>query len=106
MASRTRGSVRYRCNKCGTRFRWRKTRKTEPKCTWCRSTNVWNEEASRRKELANQERCHCNWYPFPHRKGSMTMCIHHPDRVAGIVPTDDEIRDYEGCLATPRSGFC
>lgn len=34
----------------------------------------------------------------------MTMCIHHPDRVAGLQPTQEEIDDYYGCLATPRSG--
>lgn len=59
-------------------------------------------EADRRRELERQERCTCPSYPFPHRKGSMRFCDHHP-RI-DEEPTEHECFDYEACLATRRTG--
>lgn len=109
MASSTRAAIRYRCGveKCRTRFRHKKRLKREPKCPACGDTiRVRDIEAERLRELAKQERCECNWYPFPHRAGTLTMCELNPDRAAGIEPTAEDISDYQACLDTPRSGFC
>ena len=105
MTSRTRHAERFRCNVCRTRWRHRKKRKTEPKCPYCKETiRIRSIEQERRRELAKQDACHCNAYPFPHRKGTLRMRHHHP--MIDVEPTDEEIYDYEACLATPRSGWC
>lgn len=104
MASRTRAAERYRCLACRGRWRHKKRLKREPRCPHCgERIRYYSIEAERRRELAKQDTCHCNAYPFPHRAGSMRMCDTHP--LAGVEPTQEEIYDYQGCLETPRSGF-
>ena len=107
MASSTRHGHRMRCSRCLTRFRLKKHPDLYVRmvrCPDCDSYTVYSTEASRRREVARQETCYCTMFPFPHRKGSMIMCRNHPDRVAGMEPTQVEIDEYHGCLATPRSG--
>ena len=107
MTSKTRSRHRMRCSSCGTRF----ALKRHPdlyvrivKCPDCKSMNVYSAEASRRREVENQNTCCCNAYPFPHRAGSLRMCHEHHLGLLGVDPTDEEIRNYQACLATPRSG--
>ena len=107
MANKARLGHRMRCSSCGTRFRL----KRHPdlyvrlvRCPDCKSHTVYSTEASRRREVERQDTCGCNAYPFPHRRGSMTMCHDNPDRAAGRDPTEEEVHSYQACLATPRSG--
>lgn len=106
MPSTTRSAVRWICRRCTLRFRWRKKNKTTAKCPVCRKDDrLWCEEESRRRELAKQDRCTCDAYPFPHRSGSLAMCVNNPDRIAGKEPTQEQIHDYRSCLETPRSAY-
>lgn len=106
MTSTTRQRVRFRCTseRCRHRFakrkRWWQAHSSEPKCPACGAPSREIEQ-ERLRELAAQDRCSCMPYPFPHRAGSLRMCTQHV--LADVPPTDDEIRDYESLLATPRT---
>lgn len=106
MTSTTRQRIRFRCTReaCRHRFakrnRWWQAHGHEPKCPKCGAFSR-DIEAERLRELASQVRCQCLPYPFPHRAGSLRMCVQHA--AADVPPTDDEIREYESLLATPRS---
>lgn len=97
-----------RCGVTACRHRWALKKhpdqyKRSPKCPKCSDvTKVRSIEMERRRELAKQITCRCSSYPFPHRQGSLRFCEHHP-RI-DEDPTMEECLDYEGCLATPRSG--
>ena len=97
---------RYRCSdkSCLTRFKVLRKRVRPPRCPVCGSTKVYSIEDSRRRQADRQDTCECTRYPFPHKRGSLRMCEYHP--LIGVEPTEDEIADYEACLATPRSSFC
>ncbi len=109
MTSTTRQRVRFRCaaERCRLRFhkkrRWWQEHGHEPKCPACGAPSR-DIEAERLRELAQQDRCTCSAYPFPHRAGSLRMCVRHA--MSAVYPSDDEIRDYEQLLATPRSEAC
>lgn len=118
MASSTANRHRMRCNACRRRLRriYGKDAsarftlkrhpldyKREPKCPVCKSTDVASIEPIRARELASQARCYCSAYPFPHRYGSLRLCEGH--RLRDVEPDADEWRDYEACLATPRTGW-
>ena len=100
---------RYRCNRCkydldhqcSGRFTL-KNNKQEIKCPCCGETErIYDAEINEQKR--NQRRsCNCNAYPFLHRKGGMRMCEHH--KLKEVEPTEEEWRDYQGCLETERSG--
>ena len=103
MASMTQWRHRMRCRKasCKHRFTLRKSPKGEIDCPICGSP-ARSVEEERQRELAKQDRCHCYPIPFPHRKGSILGCEHHPTH-----PDDwdiDQERQYEGMMMTPRSG--
>lgn len=111
MASTTVNRHRMRCSQgaagCGRRF----TLRRHPdlyvrtvKCPHCGSLNVRSDEKNRRRELVRQATCYCAMYPFPHRTGSLRMCLEHP--LSGTEPTDEEILQYQECIATRRSGVC
>ncbi len=100
---------RMRCsqgkNGCGARFTLRRKPhlyKRPIRCPHCGSTQVNDVEKARRAEQQRENTCHCHMYPFPHRAGTLRMCIEHPNL---DEPTADEIAHYESILATPRSGF-
>lgn len=71
------------------------------RCPYCKSLNVHSVEKARRAEQKKQDTCYCGNYPFPHRKGSLRMCMHHPS--IHEEPTDEEKDDYYRCMDTPRS---
>lgn len=114
MTSTTANRHRMRCYKCKRNCKYcsgRFTLKRHPdkykrtvKCPCCKNENVYSVEDERRAELARQERCICNNYPFPHNKGTLRMCEHHP--LARVEPTEEEMHEYRACLETPRTGFC
>lgn len=93
---------------CGRRFTLKKHpdqyRRTV-RCPYCKSYNVTDVEAARRAEQARKDTCRCPNYPFPHTKGTMRMCDHHPLVLAGVDVTEIEYGDYMACLATPRSDW-
>jgi len=114
VTSKTANRHRMRCYSCyyHKRGSGRFTLKRHPdlyvrmvKCPVCGTTNVKSVEADRRREMAASSTCDCNPYPFPHKSGTMRMCINHPLVLMGVDPTEEEISDYQGCLDTPRSGF-
>lgn len=74
--------------------------KREIKCPYCGSTKLQDVEAERQRERDRQDTCCCMMYPFPHRKGSLRACEHHPNK---DELTYEEQMDYEACLMTPRS---
>jgi hypothetical protein len=91
-------------NGCGRRFTLKRSPDTyvrSPKCPYCKSFNVYSVEMERRIEQARQDTCRCASLPFPHRKGAILGCAHHPK--PDEEWTEDDYRDYEACLATPRS---
>lgn len=111
MPSTTVKRERCRCNACRRaghhgRFTLRRKLhlyKRQPRCPDCGSTDIVSVEAIRRRELAKQTRCRCQWVPFPHRRGTVLGCEHH------AVPMhefdDDQIDQYQSMLATPRSSY-
>lgn len=112
MPSTTRNSVRLRCSQgkqgCAQYFRMSLKRYREAqeyKCPHCGCGKVYHIESWRRKGMSKQDKCHCHPIPFPHKKGSLRFCLHHELCIAGIEPTEDEHRDYEAMLETPRSAF-
>lgn len=100
---------RMRCSQgskgCGARFtlpRRPELYKRPVRCPFCGCEDLQDVEAARRVETDNEDRCFCNSYPFPHRKGSLRVCVHHPDY---HVPLEYwEECEYNDCLKTPRSG--
>ena len=99
---------RMRCSRgasgCGRRFTLRRhpdLYQRSIRCPHCSSDVVINIEQERRNEAKQKAICHCYNYPFPHEKGTLRMCIHHPK--AGQNPTDEEYYEYQRCLDTPRS---
>lgn len=115
-----------RCNECRRRHRRRTgkdaftcytlkrhplayKRESSTKCPVCGSLDVVSIEHIRKRDLAKRkergDHCQCNAYPFPHQKGSMRMCDHHPKILADEEVTEEEARDYQACLETPRSGW-
>lgn len=103
VVSTTSQRVRYRCSRCKVRWSVKRSAKRLPRCPACGPVHgrPYSIEASRRRELQAQRRCTCLAYPFPHRAGSLRMCQQHV--LADVPPMDDEIREYEACLMTPRS---
>lgn len=96
-----------RCSKtktCGKRFRLKRhpdsyVQRSKVMCPECGGM-AYSDEKNRQNELAKQRTCHCPNYPFPHRAGSLRFCQQNPR--AEEPPTDQEVFDYEACLATPR----
>jgi hypothetical protein len=91
---------------CGSRFTLKRPLREyirEVRCPYCKSKNVRDLEMERRREV-NKNKCTCKGYPFPHRRGSMRMCDHHPKWIAGVDPTPEEIAAYDQVMRTPRSG--
>ena len=106
MTSKTRYSHRVRCNrrKCQARDRIKRPLEDyvrRPKCKAC-GGNLHSIDAIRWREIAKQDTCYCSGYPFPHRKGSLRFCDHHPD--FGNEPSAEDWLQYQSCLETPRSG--
>lgn len=106
----SRGSTGYRwrmrcCNtrKCGRRYTLRRHPDDYAyparywRCPTCGGP-AYSDEMNRRRELAQQDTCHC--LPFPHRRGSIMGCNHHPKPVDEW--TDEDRRDYQDMLETPR----
>lgn len=111
MASATAKRHRMRC---GHRMCWRRyTLRKHPdkyvrpvKCPHCGNRKKqYSVEGQRRRELQKRKekrlQCYCNRYPFPHQKGSLRMCDHHPAKT--VEPTEEEYVQYQQCLETPRS---
>lgn len=89
---------------CGSRFTLRQHPKLYARavrCPHCKSLVTNSVEKARRAEANNAGTCHCHMYPFPHRVGSLRMCLLNTN---AHKPTEEEIQDYYGCLETPRSG--
>lgn len=108
MTSRTKRRHRMRCvatYRCGQRFTLRRHPESYKRdryvCPSC-GGRAYSDEQNRRNELAKQERCHCNGVPFPHRKGSILGCDHHP--VDPLEWSPEQEAQYEAMLAVPRSG--
>lgn len=72
------------------------------RCPNCESINVRSDEKNRRNEMLRQDTCDCNGVPFRHRKGTFLSCIHHPKDYDDW--TEEDERQMEGMLRTPRSG--
>lgn len=105
----TRRRHRMRCShrKCRTTFTLKRhpdQYKRPPRCPCCKSLCVHSIEGQRRRALAKQDTCRCAAYPFPHRAGSLRMCVAHP--LFHVEPTVEEIHAYESLMQTPRSGWC
>ena len=104
------GRHRMRCSRsskrgCGRRFTIKRNPEDYrrwPKCPHCGCWDTQSVEASRRAEAEREDTCHCSRYPFPHRAGSLRMCIQHPLEIEGVEPTAEEWRDYEATVSTPR----
>lgn len=104
---------RMRCNACRSAGRGsgRFTLKRHPdlyvrevKCPVCGETDrLSSQEKDRKLELERRPSHSCSGYPFPHVPGSMRMCTEHPEYIMGFEPDDDEKRDYESVIATPRT---
>lgn len=99
---------RMRCSRgrkgCGTRFTLKKNPgkyANEIKCPSCGSVHVNSVEQERRRESLNNDTCSCHFYPFPHKRASMRMCMDHPNKEE---PTWEETVQYEDCLRTERAG--
>jgi len=96
-----------RTRKCGQRFTLKKHPdlyvKNKYVCPVC-GGYAYSDEQNRRNEMAKRENCECPMYPFKHAKGSLRACIYHPKEIAGVEWTEEEIRDYEACMRTRRSG--
>lgn len=113
MTSTTYKRHRMRCGitKCRKRF----TLRRHPseyirviKCPACGdSTLVRHVEDERQRELAKRKRtgnhCFCNAYLFPHARGSLRACMHHP--LADVELTPQEELDYEAIMSTARSSY-
>jgi len=71
----------------------------EPRCPACgrRSLKVIADRAA---ERGAGRPCRCSSLPFPHRRGSLRFCQHHP--LAGTDPTHEELDDYQRIIETPR----
>lgn len=75
-----------------------------PRCPFCRSTKLIDnnndviENTKRRKRRGTT--CYCTGYPFPHQKGSLRFCTHHPEW--GEEPSQEQLYEYETTLDTPR----
>ena len=97
--------MRCGVERCRARFRWKKSRKTDPKCPACGDRlKVRNIEEERKRQIAKEPRCYCGPLPFPHAIGTSKFCQNHPDRLAGIpLDREDEI-EFEQLMDTPRSG--
>jgi DNA-directed RNA polymerase subunit RPC12/RpoP len=82
----------YRCLDCSKHFT--KTRRPEqyvrePRCPRCRSKRVRYDEYEWKRRLARKRHvCLCSGAPYPHRKGSLVWCEHHP-----TGPTDADWLD-------------
>jgi len=72
----------------------------EPSCPHCGCKKFFNIERWRRDAMRKKPRCSCNSYPFPHEKGTLRFCVHHERFDAD--PTEEELRDYESLIETPR----
>ncbi len=70
------------------------------KCPHCGSDEVVSVEHQRRKEKMNQDICRCAMIPFPHQKGTVFGCQHHPDFERDWTPDEEE--KYDGLINTPR----
>jgi hypothetical protein len=57
-------------------------------------------ELERRREMrqrkANGFLCHCAYYPFPHKRGTLRMCLGHP--LAAVDPSPLEEQYYARCI--------
>lgn len=102
-----------RCNACRAagRSSGRFTLKRHPdlytngaKCPACgEKVRISSQEKDRKLELERRPSHTCESYPFPHSPGSMRMCTEHPEYILGFEPSDDEKRDYQSVIETPRS---
>ena len=91
---------------CGRRFslpRHPNQYLRDPRCPYCGCTKLQDVEEDEKKNGKRRERCNCPGYPFPHVKGDLRMCNHHPD--FGKEPTDLEMEDYDVVLSTQRGSF-
>ena len=78
--------------------------KRDAKCPVCgEKERLSSQEKDRTLEKQRRPSHSCTGYPFPHVPGSMRMCVEHPEYVLGFEPSDEEKRDYETVLATPRT---
>lgn len=90
----------YTCYKRVTLKRHPSEYKREPRCKFC-GGELRSVEMERLRELAKKDTCYCNAYPFPHQKGTLRMCDHHPQINEQV--TEEEYQDYLSCLSTPRT---
>jgi len=49
-----------------------------------------------RQRKANGFLCHCAYYPFPHKRGTLRMCLGHP--LAAVDPSPLEEQYYARCI--------
>ena len=78
--------------------------KRPPKCPSCKTENVHSVEKERREEAVRRPSHRCTSYPFPHVPGTLRMCTHNEDYIFSKPPTEEELRQYEQVLHTPRRG--
>ncbi len=91
--------VRYRCSRAKCRARRTLNKPVEmyvrePRCKACGGP-LTPDAYRNTKELAPSRVCHCDGYPFAHRRGGGVWCDHHP-----TGPDDQDFRDRygPGCL--------
>jgi hypothetical protein len=108
-STRFRHRMRCRVSSCYSRL----TIKRAPhkyvraiRCPVCGSENVKSVELERRREAAKKDVCRCDAYPFPHDRATLVGCRFHPERLAGIPMTDDQLDAYHITLTTPRTDCC
>lgn len=102
-SSTTRYRRRMRCrkSKCYYQFTLKRAPKGDVECPIC-GGETRCVEAERRRELAKQDTCNCLPIPFPHKKGAVLGCEHHPKDFNDWTIEDQ--RQYQGMLETARSG--
>lgn len=115
MASTTSKRHRMRCNACRAAGRGsgRFTLPRHPdlyvravKCPACGETErLSSQEKDRKLELERRPSHSCSAYPFPHKPGTLVMCVDNPERVLGFATTEQEQEEYRSTLDTPRSAF-
>lgn len=89
-----------RCNRlhCQKRFTLRRhpsEYRRAIRCPGCGTDAVRSVEGERRRWIAKAS-CRCIGYPFPHRRGSLRMCIFHP--LSSVEPTEAETEEYRQIL--------
>lgn len=87
--------VSHKCGRASCRRRKVLRRKIDeylrrPRCPGCGEDSL-HYDNHRHQTRKNRKSCHCDGYPYPHRKGWGVYCRHHP-----TGPTHEDHYDRYG----------